>query len=384
MSTPPGELSPSAGRAEPALLSGVRIVDCSASLAAAFCASLLQRLGAQVTRVDSASWPAERKTTFADEYLSESPTYREYLHRGKEVVQLDLLSAEGKDAMKQMLTDSDVLVEDWRTEALEAAGLGRATLSREYPALIVASVTPYGRRGRRSEWPASDLTVYHGGGPGFGTPGLVDDPETRPPLRLGSHQGLFASGMAAAINVCAAILLRTRQPASGSIRIDFSCFEAMANCFRQSLGTFAFYGGGLSRDLARGRGAGGTADIRNIRCRDGWINLSWAGVKQWHSLKELLGHPSWMEDDRLESPALRYRNWTLVQPHLDEWASTQDKEQLFYICQGYRVPCAPVNDGPDLLSADLFISRGFWTDGSYEGRRVSLPDLRSQFSGGAE
>jgi crotonobetainyl-CoA:carnitine CoA-transferase CaiB-like acyl-CoA transferase len=294
------------------LLADVRIIDLSVSLASAFCTSLLQRLGAEVTHVEPTPWPVDQKTGFLDEYLARSPVYDEYVNSGKQVRKLDLSSEGGRNELNQLLSTADVLVEDWRRELLEEAGLESTSLRHDFPGLIVVSVTPFGRSGARSDWPASDLTLFHGGGPGFATPGLIADPENTPPIRQGSHQGGFVSGLTAATNVCAALLLRKRAADDGGAWVDFSCHEAMANTFRQSLGTFAYYGGGLNRDLARGRGAGGTADHRNIRCEDGWINLSWAGVKQWETLKELLGDPEWMEDERLANPGLRQRNWALA------------------------------------------------------------------------
>jgi crotonobetainyl-CoA:carnitine CoA-transferase CaiB-like acyl-CoA transferase len=245
----------------------------------------------------------------------------------------------------------------------------------------VASVSPFGRGGERGGWPGSDLTLFHGGGPGFATPGLVADPETMPPIRLGSHQGSFISGLTAAVNVCAAALLARRNPGQEGVRVDFSCHEAMANAFRQSLGTFAFYGGGLNRDLSRGRGAGGTADYRTIRCKDGWISMSWAGVKQWETLKEFMGYPEWMEDERLSSPGLRQRNWSVAMQHLEEWAGEHDRETLFFLCQGSRIPCAPVNDGGDLLDSEALESRGFWDESGGEGKPDRLPDIGNQFAG---
>jgi crotonobetainyl-CoA:carnitine CoA-transferase CaiB-like acyl-CoA transferase len=85
-------------------------------------------------------------------------------------------------------------------------------------------------------------------------------------------------------------------------------------------------------------------------------------VQWWESVKELLGNPAWMDDERLSTPALRYRNWALVLPHLEEWALQHEKEHLFYLLQGYRIPCAPVNGGTDLLASELFASRAFWDD----------------------
>jgi crotonobetainyl-CoA:carnitine CoA-transferase CaiB-like acyl-CoA transferase len=362
------------------LLGGLRIIDLSASLGAAFCTSLLYRLGARVTRVETGPWPAGPKTAFADEHLARSPVYAPYVNVGKEIVEVDLQTEAGRRSLNKLLAESHVLVEDWRLELLATAGLERETVRRDFPGLIVASVTPFGRSGARSEWTASDLTLFHGGGPGFATPGLVADPGSMPPIRAGSHQGAFVSGLTAAINVCAAVLLVQRNPGQGSVGVDFSSLEAMANVFRQSLGTFAYYGGGLNRDLARGRGAGGTADHRNIRCKDGWINLSWANIKQWETLKDLLGNPEWMEDERLASPGLRHRNWPLVVPRLEEWALEYDKDSLFYLCQGLRIPCAQVNDGADLLESEALSSRSFWAE-SDDGRATKLPDIHSQFEG---
>jgi crotonobetainyl-CoA:carnitine CoA-transferase CaiB-like acyl-CoA transferase len=361
------------------LLGGVRVIDLSASLGAAFCTSLLQRLGAQVTTVNTGTWPDVPKTPFLDEQLSKSPVYAEYVSRGKQVVAADLSSEAGRNSLGELLAEADVLVEDWRQDRLAAVGLDRDTLRRDFPGLIVASVSPFGRRGARSEWPASDLTIFHGGGPGFATPGLVADPEGMPPIRLGSHQGAFVSGLTAAINVCAAILLAQRSPAQQGIGVEISCHEAMANVFRQSLGTFAYYGGGLNRDMSRGRGAGGTAEHRNLRCQDGYINISWSGIKQWETLKEQLGSPDWMEDERLANPALRNRNWALAVPRLEEWASQYDKESLFYLCQGLRISCAPVSGGADLLDSEALSSRHFWDEQDNDGKVARLPDIHSQF-----
>jgi crotonobetainyl-CoA:carnitine CoA-transferase CaiB-like acyl-CoA transferase len=362
---------PSGGVAHP--LRDVRVVDCSVALPGSFCTSLLQQFGAEVTLIeDSRGRPLKAKSSFRDEHLSLSPTYYRYLSRGKKVISADLTTAEGRDCLRQSLYTADVLVEDWREGLFDETGIDRDEILQENPDLVIVSVTPYGRSGPRSGWPASDLTLLHGAGPGHATPGLVADPKTMPPLRMASHQGALSSGLAAAINVCAAVFLRRRNGSGIPLSVDFSCHEAVANNVRQNVGTFAFYGGGLNRDLARGRGAGGTAEHRNIRCKDGWINMVWAGPQHWDSVGELLGRPEWMEDERLATPGLRYKNWALVLPRLEEWAQQYEKDYLFYVCQGHRIPCAPVNDGPDLLEADVLDSRAYW-DRESEGAKHPMP-----------
>jgi crotonobetainyl-CoA:carnitine CoA-transferase CaiB-like acyl-CoA transferase len=359
-------------------LAGVRILDATVSVSGAFCSTLLARLGAAVTRLDLADDGAGPRSLFLDEHLRSSEVYAPYLARRAEVVEVDPASATGADDIDALVGAADVVITDRLEADLEAVGLARRDIGRRHPDVVVVAISPFGSTGPRAGMPASDLTLYHGGGPGHATPGLVADPATMEPLRLGSHQGLFVSGLAAAINVCAAVLLRTRHPDVDSVSVDFSCHEAIASVFRMSLGTFAFYGGGLSRDLARGRGAGGTVEHRNIRCRNGYVNIAWAGVQQWDSLKDLLGRPEWMDDERLSTPPLRYRNWALLVPQLEAWAIERDKEEIFYLCQAHRIPCSPVNEGSDLLSSEVLESRGFWDSVDIGPDTIRLPGAFSR------
>jgi crotonobetainyl-CoA:carnitine CoA-transferase CaiB-like acyl-CoA transferase len=335
-----------------------------------FCTQLLATYGASVTTVVDLS--GEQRTLFRDTHLATDEVYAPYLQRRKRVLPLDLSLDGGRAELNGLIREADCVVDDWSADLLNYLASGTESGFGRDRSLVVASVTPHGHSGPRREAPASDLTIFHGGGPGFATPGLVPDPAVMPPLRMGSHQGLFASGLAAAVNLSAALLLARRRKEAGIIRVDFSCHEAQTNVFRQSLGTFTYYGGGLNRDLSRGRGAGGTAEHRNVKCKDGWFNLAWAGVQWWDSLKELLDYPEWMEDELLSTPALRYKNWAVVLPRLEEWAQQYDREYLFNICQGYRIPSAPVNEGADLIKSSAFASRDFW-DGSAGSKMPGAP-----------
>jgi crotonobetainyl-CoA:carnitine CoA-transferase CaiB-like acyl-CoA transferase len=359
-----------------ALLDGIRVVDCSESLAGASCTALLERMGAAVTRLRVTGGPAGAAPAFLDAGLAHSEVYRDYLGRpaGRDLV--DLAVPADLARLRDLVAQADVVVEDRREPLLELAGIDVTAAAGDGPVPVVVSVTPHGRSGPRSGDLACDLTVFHGAGPGHAVPGLVADPPSMEPLRLGSHQGSFVPGLVAAINTCAALLARRRARPGARVSADVSSHEALANSYRQSLGTFAFYGGGTNRDLARGRGAGGTADHRNIACKDGYINIAWGGIQQWDSLKGAVGNPEWMDDPDLATPALRYRNWAKVQPQLEQWAAEFDKEHLLYLCQAWRIPCAPVNEGPELLTSDALTSRGFWqTAGGQHGAGGAGPVL---------
>jgi crotonobetainyl-CoA:carnitine CoA-transferase CaiB-like acyl-CoA transferase len=359
-------------------LVGVRVLDCAQSLSAAFCAATLARMGADVVRVEIVDGPADTASAFLDAPLSHSEIYRDFLGRSGERLPIDLSGPNGRAALRELVSGVDVVLEDSREPLLPTVGIDITSFDDGRPTPIVASVTPHGRSGPRRDDLASDLTLFHGAGPGHAVPGLVADPSTMAPLRLGSHQGLMVGGLVAAINVVAAVFARGRQPPSAVVTVDVSCHEALVNSYRQSLGTFAYYGGGMGRDLAFGRGAGGMVDHRNLKCKDGYFNIAWGGVQQWDSLKGLLGNPEWMEDQDLATPAQRYRNWARIVPRLEEWAAEFEKEHLFYLCQAWRIPCAPVNEGVDLLGLEVLESRGFWQSVSVDGRLMSLPGSPSR------
>jgi crotonobetainyl-CoA:carnitine CoA-transferase CaiB-like acyl-CoA transferase len=358
-------------------LVGIKVLDCSQSLSAAFCAATLERMGADVVHLD-VSGPEGTESAFLDAPLCDSEIYRNYLGRSGERRRVDLSEAVGRDTLRELVAGVDVVLEDSREPLLAIAGIDITSFDNGRPAPIVATVTPHGRSGPRRDDLASDLTLFHGAGLGHAVPGLVADPRTMAPLRLGSHQGSMVGGLVAAINVVAALLARDRQTTFAVVTVDVSCHEALVNSYRQSLGTFAYYGGGMGRDLAYGRGAGGMVDHRNIKCKDGYFNIAWGGVQQWDSLKGLLGNPEWMEDQDLATPAQRYRHWIKIVPRLEEWAAEFEKEHLLYLCQGWRIPCAPVNDGVDLLSVAVLESRGFWQEVQADGRLVSIPGSPSR------
>lgn len=373
----------SMGSPEPASpLAGVRVLDCAESLGAASCTATLEGMGAQVSRVEVVGPGDGVASAFLDAYLSDADVYRDYLRRSEPRRRLEVADPADVDALRALVGASDVVVEDRRTPLLESAGID-VTAASDGPPPIVASLTPHGRSGPREHDLASDLTVFHGAGPGRAVPGLVADPASMEPLRLGSHQGHFVTGLVAALNISAALLARRRTGAT--VTVDVSAHEALANSFRQSLGSFAFYGGGMGRELARGRGAGGMVDGRNLRCKDGYVNIAWAGVQQWDSLQGAMGNPEWMTDEELATPALRYRNWAKVVPRLEEWTAEYEKEHLLYLCQGWRIPCAPVLDGGDLLKSTALTSRGFWssTSGAEGSVLPGTPGRRGTVAGTA-
>src|ERR1700694_2377399 len=98
-------------------LDGVRVLDLSRLLPGAYCTHLLQAQGAAVTKIESPAGDPIRA-------LPGGEAYFDALHRGKQLVTVDLRSEAGREPLQQRILDADVLVEGFRPGVMERRGLG--------------------------------------------------------------------------------------------------------------------------------------------------------------------------------------------------------------------------------------------------------------------
>ena len=105
--------------------------------------------------------------------------------------------------MRRLAGVSDVLVENFRTGALDKMGLGYEQLHTLHPRLIYCSISGYGRTGPYAERPGYDFIIQAEGGL-MGTIG----PEEGPPYRVGVPIIDITSGMFAASAILAALHAR--------------------------------------------------------------------------------------------------------------------------------------------------------------------------------
>jgi crotonobetainyl-CoA:carnitine CoA-transferase CaiB-like acyl-CoA transferase len=118
-------------------LDGLLVLDLSRLLPGGYCTQVLQEQGANVIKLESPAGDPIRA-------LPGGEAYFEALHRGKQLLTLDLRSQSGRDALRQRVVDADVLVEGFRPGVMERMELGYAALAAINPALVYCAITGYG------------------------------------------------------------------------------------------------------------------------------------------------------------------------------------------------------------------------------------------------
>jgi crotonobetainyl-CoA:carnitine CoA-transferase CaiB-like acyl-CoA transferase len=135
-------------------LSGIKVIDLTRVLSGPFCTMLLADMGAEVIKIEPPKGDNVRNQgDMVDGYSS----YFAQFNRNKKSVILDLYVETEKDILKSLLSDADVVVENFKAGVFDKMGFDYDTLKSINPKLISASVNGFGSKGEMSDRPAFDF-----------------------------------------------------------------------------------------------------------------------------------------------------------------------------------------------------------------------------------
>jgi itaconate CoA-transferase len=199
-------------------LEGVLVVALEQAVAAPACTSRLADAGARVIKIERPEGDFARAY---DALVRGQCSYFVWLNRGKESVVLDLARAPDSALLEAILARADVFVQNLKPGAVEKLGFSIERLRRDYPALVVCSITGYGARGPYAGRKAYDLLIQAE----VGLAHVTGGPEA--PARVGVSVVDVGTGMTAYAAILEALMVRARTGEGASLSV--SLFDAMAD-----------------------------------------------------------------------------------------------------------------------------------------------------------
>ncbi len=357
------------------ILSGLRVVECGEGIAAAFGAKLMADLGADVVKVEPPAGDILRQRgPFAP---GEKPDREKsglflYLNANKRGVTLDLTAPDSIPAFDRLLSNSDILIHNVHPSDRSRRNLDSATLSKKFPSLIIAGISPFGDSGPYRDWKGHPLNVENAGGMAFLAPGASEYPEM-PPLRAFGDQADYQGGMHACFAALAMYLKRLGGGAPSSI--DISQQECIAAMLEMNLMHFTYAGRETSRLGKRVLGPWLLAE-----CQDGHVFVTCAEEPQWQRMVELMGDPEWTHEELFKDRIARGANSDALNLFMREWASSWKKEELFHAGQAKRIPFAKVNTMKDICADAQLNHRNYFGEVHYPGLgKVRIPGAPSRY-----
>jgi itaconate CoA-transferase len=199
-------------------LSGILVVSLEQAVAAPMCSCRLADAGARVIKIERPEGDFARGY---DALANGQSSYFVWLNRGKESVVMDLAKDEDKALLETMLAKADVFIQNLKPGSVAKLGFGLDRLRRDYPRLIVCSVSGYGETGPYAQRKAYDMLIQAEAGVASVTGG----PEA--PSRVGVSVCDIASGLNAYEAILEALIARGRTGQGTAISV--SMFDAMAD-----------------------------------------------------------------------------------------------------------------------------------------------------------
>ncbi|HWC03792.1 MAG TPA: CaiB/BaiF CoA-transferase family protein [Methylomirabilota bacterium] len=186
---------------------GIRVLDLTHVLAGPFCTYQLAVLGAETIKIEEPGQGDIARQTGCDRALNRRLMGTGYLTQGanKRCLTLDLKNPRGRDVLKRLVVGADVLVENFRSGAMAALGLGYDDLRAINPRLIYCSMTGFGQEGPKADHNAYDCVIQAISGL-MSTTGWPDTPS----VKTGAPVVDYASGLSAAFAVSSALFQRER------------------------------------------------------------------------------------------------------------------------------------------------------------------------------
>ena len=186
---------------------GIKIIDITHVLAGPFAAYQLALLGADVIKVEHPTEYDQSRDTGGDRALNRQQMGTGFLTQAsnKRAITLNLKHEKGREILKKLVKDADVLVENWRSGAFPALGLGYDDLRPLNPRLIYCSMTAFGQDGPRGAQTAYDQLIQATSG----MMAMTGTPEVNP-IKTGAPVIDYATGTMCAFAISSALFQRER------------------------------------------------------------------------------------------------------------------------------------------------------------------------------
>jgi crotonobetainyl-CoA:carnitine CoA-transferase CaiB-like acyl-CoA transferase len=302
-------------------LEGVRVVDLTMVWAGPFATKLLADMGAEVIKIESPRHMdplrmatieifMQGRANWEDKPYNRSSYFNEY-SRNKKGLALALDTDRGKEILLELIARSDILIENFRPDAMDKLGLTRDVIEAANPNIVFVSMPAYG-----SEGPDSGLVGY---GPSIEEmTGLanLNGYQDGPPMKTGISYGDPMAGVLAAAAACLGLLDRQQH---GGQHIEVAQRDGLIGVVGDSIINWQLTGVtperlGNRHEFHAPQGCyeckpfehdeGRPLDIyhsagQGERATDRWVTLSVESDEQWPALCELIGR-----DDLAADPSL--------------------------------------------------------------------------------
>lgn len=343
------------------VLSGYRIIDMSRFIAGPYCAMLLGDMGADVIKIERPGGDEQREMPPA---IGDLSTYFIVSNRNKRSLTLNFKDPKGKEILRAILKDADVVIENFRPGVMERLGFGYEQLKELNPQIIMTSISGFGQNGPYMHRPAFDSVAQAMGG-------LMSMTGEGRPTLAGTWVGDYSAGLYAAFGTMLALF--NREKTGVGQHVDIALLDSVVSWLRTSIPDYLLFD---KKPPLNGSRNAYHCPIGSFKTKNGYLFITAATQSQFAGVAEAAGHPEWMDDPCYNSESARMSRTAEVDAMVEDWTETLSTEEVIAALMVHDVPCAPINDIESVVNDEQVKYRNniLWAR-CHTGKEIPMPGI---------
>ncbi|MBS9721585.1 CoA transferase [Tianweitania sp. BSSL-BM11] len=353
-------------------LEGLKVLELARILAGPWAGQTLADLGADVVKVESPEGDDTR--TWGPPFVEAadggnlSAAYFHACNRGKRSITADFTTPEGQATVRQLASQADVVIENFKVGGLKKYGLDHASLKEVNPRLIYCSITGFGQDGPYASRAGYDFLIQGMAG----AMSITGDPEGQP-TKTGYAMADLFSGLYATIGILAS--LRKRDETGEGAYIDCALMDSQVAVLANQAMNYLVSGKSPQR---LGNAHPNITPYEVFPVADGHVIIAVGNDGQFRRLCGALDRPDLAEAAEYQTNALRVKNRGELVPALTAATLRFDRDTLLKRLEGATVPGGPINTIGDVFDDPQVQHRGLRLDlPSDAAASGSIPGVRT-------
>lgn len=362
-----------------ASLSGIRVLDLSRVLAGPWAGQTLGDLGAEVIKVERVGSGDDTRAwgpPWVDKDLggSRRSAYFASANRNKKSIAIDFTSEAGKQLIYELVSTSDILIENFKAGSLKQYGLDYESLKKINPRLIYCSITGFGQTGPYADRPGYDFLIQGLGG----LMSVTGRPESEPgggPIKVGVALTDILTGLYGVIGILSA--LNYRNETGEGQYVDMALLDVQVACLANQAMNYLSSG---IEPKKMGNAHPNIVPYQDFPTSDGYVIVTVGNDGQFMKFCECLGIPHLARDPKFLSNSMRIQNRVELAAIITKIMKGKSSAEWLSVLESAGVPCGPINglsrvfDDPQVVSRKLM--QEFSSDGIDGGMKFVTNPIR--------
>lgn len=330
-------------------LQGVKVVEFTSVVLGPWACQILGDMGADIIKVEPPVGDTNRNLG-PNRNNSDMSALFLTCNRNKRSIVLDLKSEQGREAALKLAADADVMIHNFRPQAMVKLGLDYDAVKAINPEIIYCATYGYSKKGPYGDKGALDDSIQAGSGVAMLMSMVEGEPRYLPTIIADKTTGM------AVVNAVTAALFYKERHGKGQ-EIEVPMYETMVSfvmaehqwgqTFEPPIGK-----AGYIRLMSEHR--------RPYKTKDGYIAVLPYWDNHWKTFCEIVDRPDMLTDPRFKDMTTRLANIDVSYAETGKALSKKTTAEWLELLAPTNVPHMIVNSLDGLIDDPQLVESGFW------------------------